>query len=94
MAMDVAEAWRHCFQNWPAELERRGVLVTSFGEQIAFEEFAPSNDMLVLERRAPDTVGARMVLIAYQAVQAVKIVEVTKLKVFQPLGFTIPSPRK
>ncbi len=94
MATDAADIWRHCFQNWPTEIERRGVLVTSFGEQIVFEEFAPSDDMLVLERRAPDAVGARMVLIAYQAIQALKIVDVVKLKSFQPLGFSIPHPRK
>ena len=94
MAKDAAEVWRHCFQNWPPEVERHGVLVTTFGEQIVFEEFAPSDEMLLLERRAPDTVGARLVLIAYSAIQALKIVDVVKLKSFQPLGFAIPNPRK
>ena len=94
MATDAAEVWRHCFQNWPSEIERRGVLVTSFGEQIVFDEFAPSNDMLLIERRAPDAVGARQVLMAYSAIQALKIVDVVKLKCFQPLGFAIPQPRK
>jgi hypothetical protein len=94
MAMDVAEAWRHCFQNWPPEIGRRGVLVSAFGEQIAFEEFAASDNMLLLERRAPDAVGARVILMAYDMVQALKIVDVVKLKSFQPLGFAIPAPRK
>ncbi|KKK64655.1 hypothetical protein LCGC14_2982010 [marine sediment metagenome] len=63
MAMDAAETWRNCFDKWPPEMARRGVLVTSFGEQIVFDSFATSPDLLLIERRSPDTVGARTVLI-------------------------------
>jgi hypothetical protein len=94
MAMDAAEGWRNCFRQWPADLERRGVLVTSFDEQIPFNGFALSDELLLLERHAPDTMGARMVLISYQQIRAVKIVDVVKLKSFQSLGFAIPPPRK
>jgi hypothetical protein len=94
MAMDAAEGWRNCFRQWPADLERHGVLVTSFGEQIPFSGFAPSDELLLLERHTPDTMGARMVLISYQQIQAVKIVDVVKLKSFESLGFAIPPPRK
>ena len=94
MAMDAADIWRKCFSQWPAELERRGVLVTSFGEQIAFEGFATSDEMLLVERRAPDTVGARTVILAYQAITALKIVDVTKPKAFQSMGFSVPPSRK
>jgi hypothetical protein len=95
MDKDVAETWRNCFRQWPAELERRGVLVTSFGEQIVFDAFATSDEMLLLERKAPDTVGARTVILAYQNIQALKIVDVTKVKTFQSMGFTAPpSTRK
>ncbi len=94
MAADAAEIWRKCFSQWPSEVERRGVLVTSFGEQIAFESFAASDDLLLIERRAPDAVGARTVIVAYQYIQALKIVDVTKPKAFQSLGFVPPPPRK
>jgi hypothetical protein len=90
MAMDVAETWRNCFRQWPSDLERRGVLVTSFGEQIVFDGFATSEDMLLLERKAPDTVGARTVILPYPNIQALKIVDVTKAKTFQSMGFTAP----
>lgn len=92
--MDAAEIWRESFRNWPADVERRGVIVTSFAEQIAFENFATSEHMLLIERRAPDTVGARSVLIPYQNVAALKIVDVVKMKSFQPMGFVVPAPRK
>ncbi len=90
MATDVAESWRNCFRQWPSDLERRGVLVTSFGEQIVFDGFAISDDMLLLERKAPDTVGARTVILPYPHIQALKIVDVTKVKTFQSMGFTAP----
>jgi hypothetical protein len=92
MATDVGEIWRNCFRQWPAEIERRGVLVTSFGEQIVFDGFATSDDLLLVERRTPDTVGARTVLVVYQNIQAVKIVDVVKTKAFHALGFTAPAP--
>lgn len=94
MAADAAEVWRHCFNSWPPEVERRGVLVTSFDEQIPFESFSASQDILLIERRSPDTLGARMVLIAYHDIRALKIVDVLKAKAFQSLGFTPPPGRK
>ena len=92
--MDAADAWRKYFENWPTDIDRRGVVVTSFDEQILFDGFATNSDMVLLERRTPDTVGARMVLLTYQNIQAVKIVDVLKLKNFQSLGFVSPPPRK
>jgi hypothetical protein len=94
MAPDAAETWRHCFAQWPPDVEHRGVLVTSFGEQIPFDSFAIGQDVLLIERRSPDTMGGRMVLIAYQHIQAVKIVDVVKPKAFQSMGIVAPAPRK
>ena len=94
MAMDASEIWRHCFQNWPEDVGRRGVLVTSFNEQIAFDGFAASDHMLLIERRSPDALGARTILIAYQDVKAFKIVDVVKPKSFQSLGFAVHAPKK
>ena len=75
-------------------MPRRGVLVTSFGEQIPFASFATSPDLLLIERRAPDTVGARTVLMAYQEITAVKIIDVVKVKSFAALGFEAPRAQK
>ncbi len=90
MAKDVSEIWRHYFRNWPAEVERRGVLVTAFNEQIPFENFSESDDLLLIERRAPDTMGARLIILSYDQVSAVKIVDVVKMRAFQSLGFAQP----
>jgi hypothetical protein len=92
MAMDATEIWRDCFQQWPPEIARRGVIVTSFQEQIPFDGFAASEQMLLIERRAPDSVGARMVMIPYQNILALKIVDVLRAKSFSQLGFVAPTP--
>ena len=94
MTTDAASVWRECFQHWPGELDRRGVLVTTFDEQIPFENFLASDNMLLVERRAPDTLGARMVIVAYQSIQGLKIVDVVKLRSFQALGFSLPPGKK
>jgi hypothetical protein len=94
MATDVEEIWRRCFLEWPAEVARRGVLVTAFNEQIPFDNFSASETMLLIERRAPDTLGARMVLVPYQNVSALKIVDVIKAKSLAQFGFASPPPKK
>src|SRR5580698_6471381 len=94
LLMDVATVWRDYFRNWPADVDRRGILVTNFDEQIPFEGFLTSDTMLLVERRAPDTVGARKVLLPYQHIVAIKITDVVKAKSFQASGFEEPRPRK
>jgi hypothetical protein len=85
--MDPTSAWQECFRRWPTELERRGIVVTTFNEQIPFEGFAASERLLLLDRKIPDTMGARKILIPYGQILAVKITDVVKMKAFQTLGF-------
>lgn len=84
--MDTVDAWKKCFAQWPEEMPRRGVLVTTFGEQIAFVGFMTSDVMLLLERHAPDTVGARMILVPFQNVAAIKLTDVLKTKSLRAMG--------
>jgi hypothetical protein len=87
--MDIAQSWRRLFASWPPSLAQRGVLVTNFGEQIAFSAFWVSEDMLLIERQTPDTVGARKVIISFEAILGVKLTEVLKPAALAPLGFKI-----
>lgn len=82
-----AATWRAWFANWPADLPRRGVLVTSLDEQIPFANFMASDSMLFVERRNPDTVGARYVLVAFDDVRAVKFTDVVATKTLAKAGF-------
>ena len=85
--MDSGAAWRQFFQNWPQGAPPRGVLVTRFDEQIAFDGLMASDAMLLIERKTPDTTGARKVLLAYQDIAALKFVDIVKGKTFESAGF-------
>jgi len=85
--MDTAAVWKRLFTEWPEGLARRGVLVTA-QEQIVFRGFLISEELLLVERNAPDTMGARMVLVPLGLIVAVKITDVVKGKVFTDAGFS------
>ena len=85
--MDTSQGWREFFGRWPADLRRRGVLVTSFGEQIPFIGFLVSQSVLLIERGSPDAVGARMVMVPYSEITALKLIEVLGTSDLRPLGF-------
>jgi hypothetical protein len=92
--MDATTVWKDFFRNWPADVDRRGILVTNYDEQIPFDGFLTSETMVLVERRAPDTVGARKVLLPFQNIMAIKITDVVKAKSFQAAGFEDARPRK
>ena len=90
---DSFTVWQEFFRRWPAELPQRGVLVTTTNEQIPFAGFLASETMVLLDRPAPDTVGARKVLLSYHAVAAVKLTDVLKEKPFTQAGFAGKLPK-
>jgi hypothetical protein len=92
--MDAAAVWKDYFARWPAEVSRSGVIVTNFDEQIPFDGFATSEHMLLVDRRNPDTMGARKILLTYDAIAAVKIIDVVKMKAFASFGFQEPLRSK
>ena len=92
--MDIATVWHDYFVNWPKELPRQGVLVTNLDEQIGFAGFMTSATMLLIDRRAPDTVGARKVILPYANIAAVKLVDVVKAKSLQSAGFVGDLPNQ
>ncbi|MEX2119269.1 MAG: hypothetical protein WD847_06730 [Pirellulales bacterium] len=84
--MDVSASFKHCLQNWPKDLPQRGVVVTSFEEQIPFEGFLTSDSLVLFDRKAPDTTGARKVLLPYQNIAALKLIDVVSAKALAPMG--------
>jgi hypothetical protein len=91
--METINHWKTLLTQWPEGLPKTGVIVTSFNEQIPFVGFMTSESMVLLQRRAPDTLGARQVMFPYDKIQAVKIIDVVKPKRFASLGFqgTLPG---
>jgi len=89
----LSNPWRDFFRNWPEGVPRRGVVITSFDEQIPFAEFLTSETFLLLERPAPDSLGARTVVLSFDEVAALKFTDVVKSKTFQSIGFEGPPPK-
>lgn len=92
--MEQTTAWKAFFSEWPAGLDRRGVMVCTFGEQIPFDSFMPGESLLIVDRSVPDTMGARKIVVPYGNIAAIKFIDVVKNKVFQPLGFVEPPGRR
>jgi len=91
--MEAMNHWKTLLTQWPEDLARSGVIVASFDEQIPFVGFMTSESMVLLQRRAPDTLGARQVMLPYDKIEAIKIVDVVKPKRFAAFGFqgTLPG---
>lgn len=92
--MEQNTAWKDFFRAWPTGLDRRGVLVCTFGEQVPFDNFMTGDRLLIVDRSVPDTMGARKIVLPYENIAAIKFVEVVKSKIFQPLGFDEPLTRR
>ncbi|NQU19924.1 MAG: hypothetical protein HQ567_01470 [Candidatus Nealsonbacteria bacterium] len=92
--MDVSTScWKDFFCNWPKGMAPTGVLVTTFGEQVPFSSFMTGKTLLMMERKTPDSLGCRMLLVAYEEITALKIVDVVDSKIFLSLGFDV-APSK
>ena len=52
--METSAAWKSMFEGWPDAIERKGMVVTAFGEAIPFQAFMISVGLLLLERDNPD----------------------------------------
>jgi hypothetical protein len=88
--METAESWRALFENWPESIPRQGMVITTFQESIPFINYLVSGGILLLERDKPDSLGARKVMLSYEAISAVKITSVIELARFQVMGFQAP----
>ena len=83
----AADGWRNLFEHWPNAIPRQGLVITTFQESIPFINFMVSGNLLLVERDKPDSVGARKVLISYEAISAVKLTTPMELARFQVMGF-------
>jgi hypothetical protein len=85
--MTGGAGWERLFRNWPKDVPPRGLVVTNYDEQIPFDGFLSAEGMVLLERKTPDNMGARKVLLAYENIVGVKFTDVIKKKAFEDAGF-------
>lgn len=72
---------------WPVSIERKGIMITSFGESIPFVEYMLSGNLVLLDRGVPDTAGARRVIVAVESIVGIKIVDAVEMARFTAMGF-------
>ncbi len=85
--MSVPPFWKTTFDNWPGGIPRRGVLIDSLNEATPFKGFMIKGDALLLERTNPDPLGARYILIGFDAIQSLKFIDPIKESLFTTAGF-------
>ncbi len=79
--------WKDFFSHWPTNVHRRGILITAFNEQIPFSNFNYSPEFLFIERQTPDSLGARIILLRFDQIVSLKIMDVLKPRQFPEVGF-------
>jgi hypothetical protein len=87
MANPATDTWRDVFKNWPAAIPRRGVLVSALNEPIPFKGFMVKGEMVLLERTNPDPLGSRYILLAFDAIHMLKLIDPLQESVFTAAGF-------
>jgi hypothetical protein len=79
--------WKSFFSNWPVGIQQRGILLTCLNETIPFRGFMMKEDVLLLERSNPDSMGARFILIDFAAINSLRLTDPLKEAVFAGAGF-------
>ncbi|QDU08926.1 hypothetical protein [Gimesia aquarii] len=85
--MQSAEGWRSILENWPESIPKQGIVVTTFQESIPFQNFLLSSGIVLFERDKPDSLGARKVMLSYEAISAIKLADTLELARYQVMGF-------
>lgn len=78
---------RRIFSEWPASIPRTGLIVTTFGESIQFVSYMISGDLILIERKTPDAQGSRRVIMSFDSIVAVKILDAIEMARFTAMGF-------
>ncbi len=92
--MAAAQKWDAFFNNWPASIPRKGVLQTGLNETMPFKDFWLKEGMLLIERVTPDAMGARFVLLSFEAVNLVKFTNPLNAAEIAAAGFVAELPKR
>lgn len=82
------KTWRDVFYEWPAGIARRGIVISTLNEPMPFKGFMVKQDTVLLERTNPDSLGARFILMPFEAINCLKFVDPLKETTFTAAGFT------
>ena len=92
--MSAAQTWKSFFAEWPAELPRRGVVLSSLNESMPFTNFWLRGEMVMLQRKNPDTMGSRYILISYEGIDSVRFIDPLSDQIIASAGFQACTDRR
>ncbi|MEM8946526.1 MAG: hypothetical protein AAGD11_15240 [Planctomycetota bacterium] len=92
--MTSRQDWYSLFSRWPASLPRKGVLVTSLNETIIFKDFWLKDELLLVERLTPDSMGARFVILNFEVINVVKFTNPLTAQEIASAGFSAEVVRR
>lgn len=82
-----AGVWPAFFRQWPEGIPQRGIVVNQLNEQIPFKGYLLRDDVVLLERTNPDSLGARFLLVPFGEIAMLKLIDPLKQEVFDKAGF-------
>ncbi len=78
---------------WPVSIQRKGIMITSFGESVPFTDYMLSGNLVLIDRGVPDTAGARRVIVTIDAIVGIKITDPIEMARFTAMGFQANATR-
>jgi hypothetical protein len=87
MATENQRTWQEVFTKWPEKLPKRGVLLSTLNEVTPFKSFLIKGDTLLLERTNPDPMGGRYILMGFDSIHMLKLIDPLKEEIFSAAGF-------
>jgi len=84
----TSQSWKSLFTDWPVDLPRRGVILSTLNEIMPFTNFWLRDEMVMLERKNPDTSGSRYILMNYEGIDSVRFIDPLSDQVIASAGFS------
>ena len=89
--MSTSQNWQSFFSQWPEKIAQQGLVITSLNDSIPFKKFWLKGSLLLLERKNPDALGGRFVLLGFDVISTVKFTNPLNESVLAEAGFTAPN---
>ena len=90
--MSATNTWKSFLSEWPAEFPRRGVILSVLNEIIPFNNFWIQDEIVLIERKNPDTSGSRYIMITFDRIDSVRLIDPISESVIATTGFAAPTP--
>jgi hypothetical protein len=85
--MESGRKWSQLLNNWPEGLPKKGLITTTLDELIPFKGFMLSEEMAVLERTTPDPSGTRCILLGFETIAQIKLIDPPNESILAAAGF-------